>query len=65
MESGDLKIQISKKVLTFFYMKLGTYLYLYIFYLFRSLFCGLKAYFSYFGAPTYDSRVIKPAVDTH
>ena len=31
----------------------------------RFAICSLKAYFSYFGAPTYDFRVIKPAVDTH
>ena len=46
-------------------MKLKTYLYLYVFYLFNSRLCSLKAYFSYFGAPTYDFRVIKPAVNTH
>ena len=32
---------------------------------FNSLFWSLKAYFSYYGAPTYDFHVIKTAVNTH
>ena len=53
------------KSFQYFDTKFGQCLYLDIFYLLSSLFCSLKSYFPNFGAPTYDFRAIKPAVNTH